>query len=353
MHDTIEGLHEIRDLAGQFAAERLRPNVERWDHEREIDADVLDELAQLGFHGMLVPESHGGLDFGIPAFTAVLEQMAWGEPVIAFGLLASGIVATAIRQNEGAATRWLEDLATGTIEGAVPLARSHCTLRATGVDEDWILDGTAGWVLRGRRSVMVVEAIAGEDDTIFCVPLDTAGITVQRREDTLGLRSARIESLGIGNVQVGPDSRLTGAPLDRLRLIEHAGTAAIASGIARAAFEHAVAYADQREQFGRRIRMFQGIRMKLADMKIRVDAAGALLDRVTAAGSAGGAAAARVLASECAMWVTTQAVQVFGGYGYMRDYPVEKTMRDAKGTEILTEPNDALRESIAGALYPN
>jgi alkylation response protein AidB-like acyl-CoA dehydrogenase len=143
------------------------------------------------------------------------------------------------------------------------------------------------------------------------------------------------------------------SPAAALCSLEYTGGAAIATGIARAALEHATTYADQREQFGRRIRQFQGIRMKLADMKVRTAAAAALLREAAVARTPAAAAGARVFASESAMWVTTQAVQIFGGYGYMRDYPVEKTMRDAKATEVLAATNEALRETVAAALYPN
>jgi hypothetical protein len=353
LYDTIEGLEEIRALAGQFAADRLRPGVERWDHERAIDADVLNELAELGFHGMLAPESHGGLDFGLPTFTAVLEQIAWGEPAVAFALLASGVAARAIgAAGNDARTRWLESLAAGSLTGALPLAARN-GLGAEPTGSGWTITGTIGWVLRSGPGLLVTPARTAQSEAIFCVPLDTAGITIRRREDTLGLRSATIESLDLNGVALPEAARLLDAPSAELRSIEYAGGAAIASGIARAALEHAIAYADEREQFGRRIRQFQGIRMKLADMKVRTAAAVALAREAAVAGTPAATAGARVFASECAMWVTTQAVQVFGGYGYMRDYPVEKTMRDAKATEVLAATNEALRETVAAALYPN
>lgn len=354
MHDTIEGIDEIRGLADQFAAERLRPNLERWDHERDIDAGIWDELADLGFHGMLVPETHGGLGFGATTFATVLDRMAWGEPAVAFALLASGAAAAALREGPDAArSRWLEKLADGSITGAMPLAGGADRLRATRAGDGWVLDGAIGWVLRGPNALLVTPAAAEGGTALFCVPLDAPGVAITRREDTLGLRSARIDSLELSGVQIGVEARLDDPAAEAVRVTGYIGTAAIANGIADAALQHAIAYADQREQFDRRIRMFQGIRMKLADMKVRVDAADAIIRGAATAGTAAAAAGARVFASETAMWVTTQAVQIFGGYGYMRDYPVEKTMRDAKATEVLTETNDALRETVAAALYSN
>ena len=129
------------------------------------------------------------------------------------------------------------------------------------------------------------------------------------------------------------------------------GRAARATGCARAALEHAVRYAGEREQFGRKLNTFEGIQYKLADMATRVDAARALVGAAALAPSPRSAALAKVFASETAMWVTTQAVQVYGGYGYMRDYPVEKLMRDAKATEIFEGTNEILRVAIARELY--
>jgi len=353
VQETIEGLEEIRALAGQFAADRLRPNVERWDHERAIDADVLAELGALGFHGMLVPETHGGLEFGPVTFAAVLDEMARGEPAVAFLLLASGVAATAIRKaSDDARTLWLEALAGGSVTGALSLA-SDSSLRASPADNGWVVNGAVGWVLHGQAGLLITQAETDGGASMFCIPLDSAGIVVARREDTLGIRSATIESLELTDVPLPPAARLGDAAQSDPGPVTHRGSAAIANGIARAALEQAIAYADEREQFGRKIRMFQGIRMKLADMKVRLDAANALLVTAASEGGIDAAAGARVFASESAMWITTQAVQIFGGYGYMRDYPVEKMMRDAKATEVLTETNETLRETVAAALYPN
>jgi len=211
------------------------------------------------------------------------------------------------------------------------------------------LEGSARWILRsGGPDLLLLGAHGRGGPQRIVVPGDVAGLTTGDRESTLGLRAARIEPLRLSGVEV---AAAAGGEGGRSQLVEWIGTAAIAVGIARAAFEHATGYAAVREQFNQKLRAFQGIRVKLADMSARVAAARALTLDAAVAGSMASAAAAKVFASETAMAVATQAVQVFGGYGYMRDYPVEKTMRDAKATEIFTGTNDQCREIVAAALY--
>ena len=352
MQDTIEGLQEIRELAGQFAVERLRPHVEHWDHDRALDGDAIARLAELGFHGMLVPEANGGLGFGLPAFSAVLEEIAWGEPVAAWLLVASGAVATALhRTGARVFAPALEAIAAGQRTGSIGLAHAG-GVQAVKTDEGWLLGGSARWMLRnGDADIMLVDARIGDASQLFACSADSSGVTSGTRETTMGLRAARIETVDLHDVPLMAESRMDLDARAASATVQRLGSAAIAVGIARAALDHARAYADVREQFGRRLRGFQGIRALLADMDTRAAAARALLAAAAAAADAAAAAKARLFASETAMWVSTQAVQIFGGYGYMRDYPVEKLMRDAKATEILTDTNEALRERIAGALY--
>jgi butyryl-CoA dehydrogenase len=349
VQETIEGLQEIRELAHQFATDRLRPNVERWDHDAGVDAGVQAQLAELGFHGMLVPEAHGGLEFPLATCAAVLEEIAWGEPAMAFALLASASVATFLAGRGGPASAWLEALASGERTGGIAIADSAGSLEASPDGNSLRLDGHARWVLRsGGPDVLVLAAGGSNGDRRVAVPGEANGLTTTERESTLGLRPARIDRIRLAAVDVDP---AVCAEAGRSRIVEWIGTAAIAVGIARAALEHATGYAAVREQFNRRLRAFQGIRVKLADMSVRVSAARALTHEAALTGSPAAAAAAKVFASEAAMDVTTQAVQVFGGYGYMRDYPVEKTMRDAKATEIFNGTNDQCREVVAAALY--
>jgi alkylation response protein AidB-like acyl-CoA dehydrogenase len=353
MQDTIEGLQEIRELAAQFASERLRPHVERWDHERAMDESASAQLAELGFHGMLVPEAQGGLGFGTAAFVAVLEEIAWAEPAAAFALLCSASVAAALDSSRDAShNQWLGALAAGARSGATQLARDSA-LDAQHEGRDWVIDGRARWVLRGPgEQILLLAASVASERALFVVSAETEGLDSRDRETTIGLRCARLETVEARRVRLAESAlALPAADIARIEMIEHLGTAAIALGIARAALEHARDYADIREQFGRKLRRFGGIQAKLADMDARVAATRALLGESAALPTPVSAARAKLFASETAMWTTTQAVQIFGGYGYMRDYPVEKLMRDAKTTEILTGANEVLRSLIAAGLY--
>ena len=195
------------------------------------------------------------------------------------------------------------------------------------------------------------------------MPGDAPGLAHGKPEDKMGLRASRTTSFVLQQVRVGADGLLgeEGRGLSHaLEALDHGrlGVAAQAVGIARAALDQAVAYAAQRQQFERPIKDFQAIQFKLADMATRVSAARALLHEVAQEEAPGGggqraarAAMSKLFASEAAMWVTTQAIQVFGGYGYMRDYPVERLFRDAKVTEIYEGTSEILRIVIARGLY--
>jgi alkylation response protein AidB-like acyl-CoA dehydrogenase len=363
----MDELNEIRSLAHEFATEQLRPNVERWDHQRVLDAGVLAQLGELGFFGMRIPEQYGGMAFGAPAYLAVLEELAWGEPAAALTVAMSDFVSELLLQHGSDAQKqsWLEQLASGAALGALAFAEENAgsdlaavETRAIADGDQWRISGEKRWVVNGASAALaLVLACTGEGEPgLFLVPADAAGWKILHRENTLGLRPLQLVTVGMDDVRV-PRDGLLGTPgtalyaIAALRAIGCHAIAAIALGIARAAFEHARDYAAEREQFGARLRQFQGIQFKLADMAIRLAAARAIAQVAVTSAQDDVAAAAKVFASESAMWITTQAVQIFGGYGYMRDYPVEKTMRDAKATEILGETNEILRVRIAEAMY--
>lgn len=370
-----EVLEQARQLAHEFAEAELRPHVERWDRERALDPTVLASLAELGFFGMLVPEEYGGLGFDVPTSVAVLEELAWGEPTVA--LLVSihnayGVELLLRHGSEEQRRRWLEPMARGEVVACLALAEPEAdselaglSTRAVRSGDGWTLDGTKSWVTNGRGAGLAVVAARTDEPGakggeagigVFLIPTDAPGYEVEGRETTMGLRAAEIVTVRLRGVAVGADS-LVGDPaagsayVAAARDLGRLGMAAIAVGIARAALEHAVAYADQREQFGQKLREFEGVQFKLADMATRVEAARALLQRAAAERSPRAAAMAKLFASEAAMWVTTQAVQIFGGYGYMRDYPVEKLMRDAKATELCEGTSETQRVMIARELY--
>ncbi|MGH7501357.1 MAG: acyl-CoA dehydrogenase family protein [Longimicrobiales bacterium] len=353
MQQTMDALQEIRTLAEDFAAERLRPHVERWDHERAVDPAALESLAETGFAGMLVPEPFGGLDLGLAAFATAIEALAWGDGAVAFSVVAAGAASTTLlegaRDSHG---QTIEAIAEGA-PIAWPLA--HSAVRASSEGRAWRVDGSLDWVVRTGENALALVPATADEELLFLVPADLAGST-WTRETTLGLRPARLESARFDGAIVPADACVAhgaqaAAAMIHGRQVARLGIAAIATGIARAALEHATRYAAQREQFGQALRTFEGLQFKLADMATRLAAANALLQAAALANDRASIAIAKLVASEAATWVTREAVQIFGGYGYMRDYPVEKLMRDAKAMEILGSTNEDLRVEIAATLY--
>jgi alkylation response protein AidB-like acyl-CoA dehydrogenase len=373
---------EIRDLARQFAEAELRPHVEAWDRDAALDPGVYPQLAELGFFGMLIPEEHGGLGFDVGTYLVALEALAWGEPSVALTLSIHSAFAASLLVDHGTdeqRERWLPALAAGERIGCFALseegAGSDAAAVATTAERDgdgWVLNGEKKWVTNGQLEAGLAVVIARTGDapsgetasgaarsaglSAFLVPTESDGWTVVSRENTMGLRPVEVVTVRLDEVRVGGDGLLAGEGqgfrlamegLDLGRL----GIAAQAVGIGQAALDHALRYGGEREQFGQPIREFEAIQFMLADMATKVAAARSLLERAAEERATGWSAMAKLFSSEAAMAVTTDAVQIFGGYGYMRDYPVEKLMRDAKATEIYEGTNEIQRVVIARDLY--
>jgi alkylation response protein AidB-like acyl-CoA dehydrogenase len=374
---------EIQAMARDFAASELRPHATEWDERRALDDDVFAKLADLGFLGMLVPEEFGGLGFDFATYVAVLEELAWGDASVALSVAVhNGPVATLLvrHASEAQKRRWLPALAAGHVLGAFALSESGAgsdpaglSTKAQRVGTGWRIDGEKRWVTNGARAGLVVTFAGTADGAAgaFLVTPDTAGYRVAKREQTLGLRASETVTVEMEGVAVGDDA-VVGDDREGLHYAMEAldvgrvGTAAQAVGIGRAAMEHAATYALGREQFGQPIARFGAIQEKLARMAERLAAGRALtLDAADALGVAGNgagssrmgldgvtarAAIAMLAASDAATASADEAIQVFGGYGYMRHYPVEKLLRDAKGTEIYGGTSEVMRHVIAREL---
>ncbi|MEX0892087.1 MAG: acyl-CoA dehydrogenase family protein [Gemmatimonadota bacterium] len=359
-------LQEIRQLAREFAAAELRPHTEAWDHDGAFDPAVLAQLAELGFLGMLVPEVDGGLGFTLPQYMAVLEELAWGEPGVALAVAESTLVSALVAEGTGGAVRqrWLDALAGGQSIGTRAVAEAQGSDAAPAAAGTGAEAGGQGWLLNGRKAfvpgaatagVLAVLAGTGQDGTgLFLVPKATAGVSLAAGPASLGLRTLGLTDVELAGVTVEEGARVGEDGLQLLAAVAATARlayAAVAVGIGQAALDHAIRYADEREQFGRPIRAFEGIQFKLADMAAGVGAARAATMAAATLPGARVAAEAKLTASSTAMKVSNEAVQIFGGYGYMRDYPVEKLMRDAKATEILEGSSEILRVEIARGLY--
>ena len=374
---------EIQALARDFVEGEIVPHAAAWDRDRTFDREVLDRLGELGFLGMRVPEEYGGLGFDPETYVAVLEEIARGDLAVALTVaVQNGPVPHLIMAHgtEAQKKTWLPALASGEKIAAFALAEADAgsdpqalETRAERVSGGWRLSGAKRWVTNGSLAdVAVVFALtAAREERVemgaFLVDTGGEGYRVGRREKTMGLRASEIVAVELGGVRVG-DDRLVGDARSGLRYALEAvdvgrlGVAAQAVGVAQAALEHAVRYARERRQFGRRIADFGAIRSKLAVMATRVAGSRALVAQGAAARAAPDerardglsaavrAAIAKLSASETAVWVTEEAVRIFGGYGFMREFPVEKLMRDAKGTEIFGGTSEIMRLVIGRAL---
>jgi alkylation response protein AidB-like acyl-CoA dehydrogenase len=371
---------QIRDLAREFAENELRPRAAAWDEEGHLPRGVVDSLGELGFLGMLLPEEWEGLGLDTASYVLALEQIAWGDASAAVAMSVHNSLPTQMilaQGTPGQKERFLKPMARGEWLGAFSLSEpdagsdaASLGAQAVRAEGGWVLNGAKAWVTNGGFGDVVIAMCRTDTPTdrrgakgigAFILRTDAEGYEVGRKEDKMGQRASETVGIAFRDLFV-PDEQLLGDPslgfiyalqgLDNGRM----GIAAVSLGIAQAALEHALAYAAERRQFGTAIKDFQGMGFKLADMATRVEAARALLLRAASAKDAGEpvtrlSSMAKLFASETAMYVTTQAIQVFGGYGYMKEYPVERLFRDAKVTEIYEGTSEIQRTVIARELY--
>ncbi len=370
---------ELQSLAREFATAELRPHTAAWDEARQLDESVFAKLAETGFLGMLIAEDFGGLGFEPATYLAVLEELAWGDAAVALTVaIHNGPVAHLLQRHgtDAQKSHWLSEMASGACIGAFALSEpgagsdpSSVATVAAATDGGWRLSGEKRWVTNGGRAgVVVVFARTSEDGlSAFLVTPDDPGYSVGAREKTMGLRASETVTVGLDGVDLAAD-RLLGEVDHGLQYALEAldlgriGIAAQAVGVGRAALEHATRYALEREQFGTPIARFGALQAKLADSAQRLaggrglayaaakawgdsDRARTGLEGVTAC-----AAMAKLAASEAATFAADEAIQIYGGYGYMRHYPVERLLRDAKGTEIYEGTNEIMRRVIAGEI---
>lgn len=375
-----EEQREIQRVAREFAEREIAPNVDRWDKEQQFDPAVVSKLGELGFLGMLLPEQYDGLGLDTLTYLVALEEIATVDASIAVMMSVHNSLPTQMILrwgSEAQKNRFLGPMARGEQLGAFALSEPDAgsdasSLRTQAVrDGDcWVLNGTKAWVTSGHEAGVIV-AMARTDTpndrrgprgiSAFILTPDLPGFSVGKKEDKMGLRSSPTVQLTFDNLRV-PAANLLGEEgsgfiyamqsLDNGRL----GIAAQAIGISEAALRYAARYAAERRQFGKPIKEFQAIQFKLADIAMRVSAGRALLHAAATAKDRGEhvtqfSAMAKLFASETAMAATSEAIQIFGGYGYVKDYPVERLFRDAKVTEIYEGTSEIQRIVIARELY--
>jgi alkylation response protein AidB-like acyl-CoA dehydrogenase len=380
LNPLTEQQRAVVDLARQFAADEIAPHAARWDRESYFDRSVAEKLGALGFLGMMIPEEWDGLGLDTLTYLMALEEIAVADASTAVLMSVHNSLPTQMLLNFGTdeqRERFLRPMARGEKIGAFALSEpeagsdaSSLVCKAERDGDDWLLTGTKSWVTSGSEAdvIIVIARSTPLKDThksrgisAFIVTPDLPGFHVGKKEDKMGLRASPTVQLNLDAMRV-PGANLLGEEGQgfgyAMRSLDHGrlGIAAQAVGIARAALEHSLDYAAQRMQFGRPIRDFEAIQFKVADMGARIASTRALLHATAAAKDRGESTTlygsmSKLLASETAMWVTQQAVQIFGGYGYVKDYPVERFFRDAKVTEIYEGTSEVQRIVIARQLF--
>ena len=367
----------IRDAARQFAQREIAPFASGWERAGTgVPEDVLRALATQGYFGLLVPTAFGGSGLDMLAYALVTEELAAADcGVCNLVNVSNSPVSTALRDHGTLAqhTRFLAPLAGGEIRGCFLLTEPHAgsdasALRtsATRTESGWVLNGTKCFVTAGRSAhlalvIAVTDASAGKRGiSAFLVSTNTPGYRVTRLEDKLGHRNCDTAEVFLDNIEV-TDEHLLGKPGDGYRIAlaylegGRIGVAAQAVGVARAALEASLAYARERESFGRPIIEHQAVGFRLARMATRLEAARQLTWHAASLAVDGqsallAASMAKAFASEAAEEICSDAMQVLGGAGYTRNYPVEKFYRDARVLSIYEGTNDIQNLVIARQL---
>jgi len=365
-------------MVQRFTAQEITPHAETWDETNHFPREIYHKMAELGLMGMTTPEEYGGSALSRLSNTLVYEELAKGEMATAVGLSVHNMVTGSIARfgSHEQRHRWVLGLASGQLLGAFSLSEADSGSDAASLqckaernDDYYILNGTKMWVTNGGEAeiylvlVRTSTGIGASGISCFVIEKGTPGFSFGKTERKMGLHSSPTRELIFASCQLPASNRLGEegqgfkialSSLDGGRI----NIGAIAVGVAQAAFDTACNYSRQRVQFGQPISNFQGIQFMLADMAIKIEAARLLvyqaaykLDKGQNAGMY--ASMAKCFATDMAMEVTTNAVQILGGAGYVRDYPVERYMRDVKVAQIFEGTNQIQRVVIARSLLGN
>jgi alkylation response protein AidB-like acyl-CoA dehydrogenase len=366
----------IRDMAREFAQNELAPNAAQWEKDKWIADSAVAQMGELGLLGMVVPEEWGGTYSDYVSYALAIEEIAAGDaststlmsvhnsvgcgPILAWG-------------TEEQKRTWLPDLASGKKIGCFCLTEpqagseaNNLKTRAVLKDGKWVLNGAKQFITNGKRAAVAIVFAVTDPElgkkglSAFIVPTDTKGFNVQKPEHKLGIQASDTCAIILEDCAI-PEANLLGPRGKGLAIAlsnlegGRVGIAAQSLGIARAAFEAALAYAKDRTQFGKKIVEHQSIANMLADMHTRINAARLLILHAARMRTEGipclsEASQAKLYASELAEWVCSKAIQIHGGYGYLQDYPVERYYRDARITQIYEGTSEIQRMLIARSL---
>ncbi|AUD02528.1 acyl-CoA dehydrogenase family protein [Spirosoma pollinicola] len=358
INEIVENQELIAQSVRDLGERLIRPNIRQWDDSQHFPSTLFHQLGEQGLMGMLVPVAYGGSGLGYHEYVAAIVELSRIDGSIGLSMAAHNSLCTnhiLLFGNEDQKQTYLPHLASGEWLGAWGLTEPNTgsdagNMRTTAVREgasgDWVLNGAKNFITHGiSGDVAVVIARTGEPNTphnatAFIVERNTPGFSGGRKEDKLGMRASETAEMLFQDCRI-PDSQRLGAVGDgfvqSLKVLDggRISIAALSLGIAYGAYDAALAYAKEREQFGQPIATFQGISFKLADMATDIEAAKLLTYQAANLKDSGKSvtkesAMAKLFASETAVKVANEAVQIFGGYGYSKDYPVEKFYRDAK-----------------------
>ncbi len=354
--EVRENIAMITKMVGDIGKKFIEPHRKQWDDEQVFPVEVFKKLGAYGLMGVLVPEKYGGAGMGYHEYVTVIVELAKYDPALALSLAAHNSLCTnhiLMFGNEAQKQRWLPKLATAEWIGAWGLTEPNTgsdagNMMTTAVKDGdaWVLNGTKTFITHGNSGdIAVIMARTGKPGdkkgaTAFVIERGNPGMQKGRKEDKLGMRASETTEMVFTDCRV-PATDVLGEPgagfVQALQVLDggRISIAALGLGIAEGALEAAIAYAKERHQFGKPIAAFQGISFKLADMATKVAAARQLINNAVVRKNnhmkvTRQSAMAKYYASEIAVEVATDAVQVFGGYGYSKLFPVEKFYRDAK-----------------------
>ena len=355
-NELLNNLEMISQTARDFAEINIRPNIMDWDENQTFPIDLFHKLGEMGFLGVIIPEEYGGSGLGYHEYVAIIDQISQVDPSIGLSIAAHNSLCTNhIYEfgNEEQRNKWLPQLASGKVIGAWGLTEHNTGSDAGGMNTTAVKEGNE-WIINGSKN-FITHAISGDiavvmtrtsekgtqnNATAFVLEKGMPGFTSGKKENKLGMRASETAELIFDNVKVPDSHRLgeVGEGFKQAMKILDGGRISIAAlslGIAKGAYKAALKYAKERQQFGKPIANFQAISFMLADMATEIDAAELLIERASELKNnkqklTKEGAIAKLYASEACVRIANNALQIFGGYGYTKDFPAEKFYRDSK-----------------------
>ncbi|MEH6705176.1 MULTISPECIES: acyl-CoA dehydrogenase family protein [Galbibacter] len=354
--DYTETQQLVANSAKEFAEQYIRPHVMEWDESQTFPIEVFKKAGELGFMGVLVPETYGGSGLGYHEYIAILDEISKVDPSIGLSVAAHNSLCTnhiLTFGNEEQKQRWLPKLATAEWIGAWGLTEHNTGSDAGGMSttavkdgDEWVINGAKNFITHGKSGdVAVVIVRTGEKGdshgmTAFVVEKGTPGFSSGKKEDKLGMRASETAELVFSDCRI-PDANRLGEVGDgfiqSMKILDggRISIGALSLGVAKGAYDAALKYSKERVQFGKPISEFQGISFKLADMATDIEASELLLHKAAFEKNTGRkmtklSAMCKMFASEACVRIANEAVQIHGGYGYTKDFPVEKFYRDSK-----------------------